>query len=114
MTAGKQRIGWSGKVWSAWASLRGRNCWYVVFWPEGEPYDDERAVVLRRTQYRWQAIHWLRHFGRGLRTPLMVTPHDNDPQYASRQPLYPYAHNPLGMDEKAVGPMLGTPDTRES
>lgn len=110
VTAGKERIGWSGKAWRAGESLRGRGCWYVVFWPKGEPYDDETAVVLRRERYRWQASHWVRDFAGGLRTPILVTPHDQDPQYASRRPLYPYPDNPLGMDAQRVGPMPGKPD----
>lgn len=79
----------------------------MVFWPKGEPYDDERAIVLRRTRIRWQAVQWGREYGRGLRTPIMVTPHDVDPQYASRQPLYSYPDNPLGMDDQVVGSMPG-------
>ncbi|WP_419664876.1 hypothetical protein [Streptomyces sp. 2-1] len=104
------RIGWSGKLWRAWESLRGRGCWYAVFWPGGEPYSDERAVVLRRTRYRWQASRWVRDFGRGLRSPILVAPHDLTPQYESMRPLYPYPDRPLGMDEQVLGRMPGKRD----
>lgn len=112
MNADKQdvRIGWSGKLWRAWESLRGRGCWYVVFWPGGEPYSDERAAVLRRTRYQWQASRWVRIWGRGLRPPILVTPYDLTPQYASGRPLYPYPDRPLGMDEQVLGRMPGKPD----
>lgn len=110
MNADEQRIGWSGKAWQACESLRGRGWWFVVFWPEGEPYSDEGAVLLRRTRYRWQASQWVRDFGGGLRTPIMVSPHDLTPQFASRQPLYPYPDRPLGMDDQVVGPMLRKPE----
>jgi hypothetical protein len=103
-------MGWSGKAWRAWESLRGRGVWYVVFWPDGEPYSDERAVVLRRTRFRWQASRWVREFGVGLRTPILVTPHDLAPQYASRRPVYPYPDRPLGMDDQVEGSLPNSPD----
>jgi len=106
-TPNKQRIGWSGKVWRAWESVRGRNCWYVVYWPDGEPHTDERAVVLRRTRYRWQASRWIRNWGAGIPTPILVTPHDVTPQHASKLPLYPYPDRPLGTDFSIMDRALG-------
>lgn len=112
LNADKQRIGWSGTVWRASESLRGRGGWYVVLWPDGEPYSDERAVLLRCTRFRWQAARWVRDFGTGLRTPILVTPRDLAPQYASRRPLYPYPDRPLGMDDRAEGSRSRNPDGR--
>jgi len=70
---------------------------------------DERAVVLHRTRYRWQAPRWVRDFGRGLRTPILVAPHGLTPQYESMRPLYPDPDRPLGMDEQVLGRMPGKP-----
>ncbi|MEJ8654971.1 hypothetical protein [Streptomyces sp. MS1.AVA.4] len=112
MNADKQRIGWSGKVWRAWESLRGRGGWYVVFWPDGEPYSDERADLLRCTRFRWQATRWVRDFGTGLRTPILVTPHDLAPQYASQRPLYPFPDRPRVMDDRVEGSRSRDPDGR--
>lgn len=91
----------------AWESVRGRGCWYVAFRPEGEPYSDKRAVLRRRTRYRWQASRWVRDFGKGFRTPIRVTPHALTPQHASGQPLHPYPDRPLGMDDQVVGRIDG-------
>ncbi|MFD3309486.1 hypothetical protein [Streptomyces sp. NPDC058694] len=66
--------------------------------------------MLRRTRYRWQTSWWVRTWGRGLRTPILVTPHDLCPQYESRRSLYPYPDRPLGMDEQVLGRMPGKPD----
>ncbi|MGC0334821.1 hypothetical protein RKD23_007811 [Streptomyces sp. SAI-170] len=93
-------------------SLRGRVVWYVVFWPDGEPYSDERAVLLRCTRFRWQASRWVRESGAGLRTPVVVTPHDLAPQYASRRPLYPYPDRPLAIDDQVEGSLSKYPDGR--